>query len=93
MKRLFPLLLALSLTGCDGLFTEVGSESLTEKQRHITGVETDKKINGYPNLSLSIVCVRGILYYQTPSYYGYFNYVPAISSKTLQPELCNGKQE
>lgn len=94
MKRILVLLTVMSLmVGCNAGEGKSISELEAELVQKKATLEAVKQSGGYPNVSLSAVCARGVLYYQTPSYYGYFNYVPAISSETLLPERCAGAQQ
>lgn len=88
-KIAMALLLLLGLTGCDGFFSDVDPKALTPKQQRQLNAATDQTVNGYRNVELTAVCIRGVLYYQTSAPHGTLHYVPAISSKTLLPERCN----
>lgn len=88
MKKLLPLILLLSLTGCNASEDKTISELELEIAQKKAALEAAKKNGNYPNVSLPAVCIRGVVYYLIVAPHTR-HYVPAISDVTLMPERCS----
>lgn len=89
MKKLLPFILMLGIAGCNASDERSISDLEAEIAQKKAALELAKKNGIYPNVSLTAVCIRGVLYYQTYAPVHTTHYVPAISSETLMPERCN----
>lgn len=83
MKQLWLIAIMLLAVGCDA---DIKSPATLEELK--AEIAAKEASGGYPTLNLPVVCINGVLYYDSHIYGGNSSFAPVVDKITLQFKPC-----